>query len=121
MIKLRLLDSSYEDRSKNSATNRIYNKTIDMIRKKQEGRKKYKYQNTRKCVTQMKLKGLNNKSVFINKGKAIPVAGCGGKFCCEMSRVPHMVDNRLTDGGEFVSLALQLTCNSRKIPGTHFN
>jgi hypothetical protein len=36
-------------------------------------------------------------------GKAIPVTGCGGLYGCEMLRIPHCVDNRLTDGGKVVS------------------
>jgi hypothetical protein len=35
-----------------------------------------------------------------SKNKAIPAAGRG----CEMSRMPHLLDNRLTDGGEVVSI-----------------
>jgi hypothetical protein len=35
--------------------------------------------------------------------KAIPVTGRGGPEVCEMSRLPHCLDNRLIDGGEFVS------------------
>jgi hypothetical protein len=38
------------------------------------------------------------------KGKAIPVTGREGPYGCEKSRLPHFVDNRLTDGGEVVSL-----------------
>jgi hypothetical protein len=38
------------------------------------------------------------------KGKAIPITGRGGPYVCEMSRLPHFLDNRLTDGGEVVSL-----------------
>jgi hypothetical protein len=37
------------------------------------------------------------------KGKAIPVRGCGGREGCETSRLPHFLDNRLTDGGDFVN------------------
>jgi hypothetical protein len=37
----------------------------------------------------------------------------------EMSRLPHFLDNRLTDGGEVVSLTRQLPFTPRKIPGTH--
>jgi hypothetical protein len=37
------------------------------------------------------------------KGKAIPVTGREGPEGCEMSRLPHFLDNRLTDGGEVVS------------------
>jgi hypothetical protein len=32
------------------------------------------------------------------------VTGRGGPYGCETSRFPHFLDNRLTDGGEFVSL-----------------
>jgi hypothetical protein len=36
--------------------------------------------------------------------KAIPVTGHEGPWGCETSRLPHFLDNRLTDGGEDVSL-----------------
>jgi hypothetical protein len=39
-----------------------------------------------------------------DKGKAIPVTGRGEPYGCETSRFPHFLDNRLTDGGEVVSL-----------------
>jgi hypothetical protein len=35
--------------------------------------------------------------------KAIPVTGRGGLQGCKMFRIPHCLDNRLTDGGKFVS------------------
>jgi hypothetical protein len=38
------------------------------------------------------------------KGKAISVTVLGGPYGCETSRLPYFVDNRLTDGGEVVSL-----------------
>jgi hypothetical protein len=53
------------------------------------------------------------------KGKAIPVTGRGGPYGCESSRLPHFLDNRHTDGGEFVILTLQPPFTPRKIPGTH--
>jgi hypothetical protein len=34
----------------------------------------------------------------------IPVTGRGGPLCCETSRLPHFLDNLLTDDGEVVSL-----------------
>jgi hypothetical protein len=37
------------------------------------------------------------------KGKAIPVTGHEGSWGCETSRLPHFLDNRLTDGSEVVS------------------
>jgi hypothetical protein len=37
------------------------------------------------------------------KGKAIPVTGHEGLWGCETSRLPHFLDNRLTDGSEVVS------------------
>jgi hypothetical protein len=39
-----------------------------------------------------------------NKGKSILVTGRVKPFGCETSRFPHFLDNRLTDGGEVVSL-----------------
>jgi hypothetical protein len=38
------------------------------------------------------------------QGKIIPVPGLGGPYSCETSRFPHFLDNRLTGGGEVVSL-----------------
>jgi hypothetical protein len=40
----------------------------------------------------------------VKKGKLIPVTACGGPKSCETSRLPYFLDNRLTDGGEVVSL-----------------
>jgi hypothetical protein len=54
------------------------------------------------------------------KGKAMPVTGCGGLLYCETSSLPHFLDNRLTDGGEVVSLYGPAAFYPRKIPGTHF-
>jgi hypothetical protein len=39
---------------------------------------------------------------------------------CETSRLPHFLDNRLTDGGEVVSLTRRPPFTLRKIPGTDF-
>jgi hypothetical protein len=52
--------------------------------------------------------------------KAIPATGREGPYACEKSRLPHFVDNRLTDGREVVSLMHWPPFTSRKIPGTHF-
>jgi hypothetical protein len=38
----------------------------------------------------------------------------------EMSRLPHFLDNQLTDGGKVVSLMRRPPFTTRKIPGTHF-
>jgi hypothetical protein len=38
------------------------------------------------------------------KGEAISVTRRGGPYGCETSRMPHFIDNRLTDGCEVVSL-----------------
>jgi hypothetical protein len=40
------------------------------------------------------------------KGKIIPVTGREDPYSCETSRLPHLLDNRLTDGGEVI----RLTC-----------
>jgi hypothetical protein len=42
--------------------------------------------------------------VKVKKIKAIPVTGRGGPLVCETSRLPHLLHNGLTDGGEVVSL-----------------
>jgi hypothetical protein len=43
-------------------------------------------------------------SVPCVKQKAISVAGRGGPYGCETSRLPHFLDSGLTDGCEIVSL-----------------
>jgi hypothetical protein len=42
--------------------------------------------------------------IIIKKGKAILVTGLRGPEGCETSRLPHFLDNRLTDGGKIVRL-----------------
>jgi hypothetical protein len=62
----------------------------------------------------------NSGSQQVQKGKAIPVTGRGGPQGCEMLRLPHFLDNRLTGGGEPVSLTRQPPFSPRKIPGNNF-
>jgi hypothetical protein len=59
-------------------------------------------------------------SVKKKKGTAIPVRGCGGPQGSEMSRLPHFLDNQLTDSGEAVNLTHQMPITPKKISGTHF-
>jgi hypothetical protein len=56
----------------------------------------------------------------VKEGKAIRVTGHGGPQDCETSRLPHVLDSRLTDGGEFVSLTRRPPFTPMKIRGTHF-
>jgi hypothetical protein len=49
-----------------------------------------------------------------NKDEAIPVTGREGPCSCETSRLAHYLDNRLTDGGEVVSLTLRPTTLQRQ-------
>jgi hypothetical protein len=37
------------------------------------------------------------------KVKLSPMVGLRGLYGCEILRIPHCLDNRLTDGGEVVS------------------
>jgi hypothetical protein len=57
---------------------------------------------------------------LIKQCKAIPVTGCGRLQGCNTSRLPHFLDNRLTDGGEVVSLTRWQTFTLRKIPSPRF-
>jgi hypothetical protein len=50
------------------------------------------------------------------KSKAIPVTCRGGLKGCEMSRIPHCLDNRLIDGDKVVSP----THRPHLTPQTHF-
>jgi hypothetical protein len=42
-----------------------------------------------------------------DKDKSISVTDREGPYCCETSRLPEFLDNRLTNGGEVVSLTRQ--------------
>jgi hypothetical protein len=53
------------------------------------------------------------------KGKDIPVTGRGGPWGCETTRLPHFLDNRLTDGGDAFSLKHRPPSTPRMIPGTN--
>jgi hypothetical protein len=62
-----------------------------------------------RCETwSVKLREEHRLTMFENrvkgKGKSIPVTGRGGPQGCETSRLPHFLDNRLTDGGKVVGL-----------------
>jgi hypothetical protein len=46
--------------------------------------------------------------LLCKKYKAIPVTGHGGPYGFEKLRLPHFVDNRLTNGSEVVSLKRRL-------------
>jgi hypothetical protein len=59
------------------------------------------------------------------KNKAIPVIGRGGLQGCEMLKIPHCLDNRLTYGGKAVSPTHWPHFTPQKhyyfsISGTHF-
>jgi hypothetical protein len=43
-------------------------------------------------------------NIDVKKGKAVPVTGRGGPKGCETLRLPHFLDNRLTDGDKVDSL-----------------
>jgi hypothetical protein len=46
--------------------------------------------------------------------------GRGGPLGCERLRLPHFLDNRLTDGGKVVSPTRRPLFTPTKIPCTHF-
>jgi hypothetical protein len=67
---------------------------------------------------------LNRILVYI-EAKAIPITGLGGLQVCEMLRIPHCLDSRLTDGGKVVSLTHRPCFTPQKhyyfsVSGTHF-
>jgi hypothetical protein len=46
--------------------------------------------------------------------KAIPVTCRGGLWCCQMLKIPHCLDSRLTDGGKVVSPTHRLRSTTQK-------
>jgi hypothetical protein len=54
------------------------------------------------------------------KRKAIPATGRGGPLGCGTSRLLHILDNRLTDNGEVVSLTCRSTFAPEMISGAYF-
>jgi hypothetical protein len=55
------------------------------------------------------------KKISYPNGKAIPETGREGPQGYETSRLPHFLENRLTDGGEVVSLTRRQPFTPRKI------
>jgi hypothetical protein len=55
----------------------------------------------------------------ILKGKAIAVTGYEGLYGCEMSKLSHFLDNRLTDGSETISFTHQLPFYRLSQPQAH--
>jgi hypothetical protein len=56
----------------------------------------------------------------VRLSKAVPVTGRAGPNGCEMSRIPHFLDNLLADDGEVVSLRRRPTFTPRKIKANIF-
>jgi hypothetical protein len=59
---------------------------------------------------------IRNKIILkkIKKSKTVPVTGRGVLYDCEMLRIPHFLDSRLTNGSEAMSFTLRPLLN----PGT---
>jgi hypothetical protein len=47
---------------------------------------------------------LESTKIIVKKSKAVPTTGHEGLWGCEMLKIPHFQDSRLTDGREVVSL-----------------
>jgi hypothetical protein len=62
----------------------------------------------------------SNSMMVKRRGKDIPLTGHEDPWVCETSRLLHLLDSRLTDGGEVVSITRRPPFIPRKIPGTHF-
>jgi hypothetical protein len=56
----------------------------------------------------------------MNKVKLPLLTGRGGPKGCDMLRLPHFLDNGLTDGGEAVGLTRRPPFTPRRISGTNF-
>jgi hypothetical protein len=71
-------------------------------------------------LTEHGRKSIGKAILLSETSKAFPVTGRGGPQRCEISRLPHFLDNSLTDGGEAVSLTRRPPFTARKIPGIDF-
>jgi hypothetical protein len=69
--------------------------------------------------TAVHIAGRYRKIKCIGKGKAISGSCHGGPQGFDMSKLPHILDNRHTDGSEAVNLTYWLPFIHR-IPGTQF-
>jgi hypothetical protein len=80
--------------------------------------------NTKYIVANKEIPGCKNSNFWSfgkkKKGKAIPVTGLEGPWGCETSRLPHFLDDRLTDGARLSASRAVRPLPTRKIPGTHF-
>jgi hypothetical protein len=63
---------------------------------------------------------LQNRYHYKVKSKTVHITDRGEPQCYETSRLPHFLNNRLTDDGEVLSLTHWPPFTPRKIPGTHF-
>jgi hypothetical protein len=89
--------------------------------------KRHKYVCSKYAASYAHLHGCNELEYSINKTnkkRMSPATGCGGLRGCEMLVILHRVDNRLTDGGEVVSLSHRPRSTPQKrvsASGTHFS
>jgi hypothetical protein len=61
----------------------------------------------------------------VSQNKAVPVTGLGSLYGCDMLRIPHCIDNRLTDGDKIVIPTHRPHFTPQKhyyfsVSGTHF-
>jgi hypothetical protein len=75
---------------------------------------RYKIQSLQNIIFKYPL--LNFTAGVKQQNKAIPLTGRGDPLGCETSRLPHFLENRLTDGGEFVKLTRRSHFAPGKIP-----
>jgi hypothetical protein len=68
----------------------------------------------------LRIQEVRTSNLGSNKVKKISVTSHEGPQGRETSRLPHFLDNQLTDGGEVVSLIRRPPFTPRKVPSTHF-
>jgi hypothetical protein len=60
------------------------------------------------------IEGYICKHARTHTSKAIPVTGLGGLWGCKMLRIPHCLEDRLTDNGKTISLTRRPHCTPQK-------
>jgi hypothetical protein len=78
------------------------------------------YENKDNKIEDYQLENYEDEDMIGKTGNAIGERVRPISWVYEASRLPHLLDNGLTDGSEVVNFTRRSPFNPRKIPDTHF-